>query len=146
MTNQYGRGLGFLADGTDSPPGGAGGYPGARSHRAGGAAHRPGAAARLPVSFVKGETVTNKLPELLPKTPPAAASVTPATSTGSGRTAEPGGTGKATSARPERDRTSPAVEQPPLIGPSLPSEKSAKGACHGQAKVTHDAIVSVNSK
>ena len=49
VTNKYGRGLGFSADDADITP------------------YAPRHRATYPVSFVKGETVTNKLPELIPK-------------------------------------------------------------------------------
>ena len=49
VTNKYGRGLGFTADEESVAP------------------YAPRHKATYPVSFVKGETVTNKLPELIPK-------------------------------------------------------------------------------
>ena len=49
VTNKYGRGLGFSAEDGDTTP------------------YAPRHRATYPVSFVKGETVTNKLPELIPK-------------------------------------------------------------------------------
>ena len=48
VTNKYGRGLGFSADEEVTP-------------------YAPRHRATYPVNFVKGETVTNKLPELIPK-------------------------------------------------------------------------------
>ena len=93
VTNKYGRGLGFSAeDGNNTP-------------------YAPRHRATYPVSFVKGETVTNKLPELIPKV-----------SKGEQSAGENNTNANSNNSSTKADRLSPA---PAFPAPALPQSKES---------------------